>query len=82
MLQPPPPLLQTMIYDRRRRGLLMFVSRAIALQSLFVAALFRAAFTAFFFVSCHHDRTRDKRKLIEIKITRRGGKGEQGRQVR
>ena len=49
MLQPPPPLLQTMIYDRRRRGLLMFVSRAIALQSLFVAALFRAAFTAFFF---------------------------------
>lgn len=59
-------LLQMMIYYsyRRCRSLLMFVSHAIALQSLFVAALFgtlrlpsQLFFFFFFslFVSCHRE---------------------------
>lgn len=75
-------LLQMMIYDCCccRRGLLMFVSRAIALQSLFVAALLRTHRLPLQRKKkkrlCHVIRKKDKRKLIEIKKTRQRGKGE------
>lgn len=62
------------------RGLLMFVSRAIAPQSFHCLWLLSQLF--FFFplsYLCHITSMKDKRKLVEIKETWRRGKGEQGR---
>lgn len=79
-------LLQMMIYYsyRRCRSLLMFVSHAIALQSLFVAALFgtlRLPSQLFFFFSffpylCHVIGKEDKRKVIKMKNKREREFGE------
>lgn len=71
-------LQQMMIYECcfGCRGLLMFVSRAIALQSLFVALFhtLRLLSRLFSHYLCHVIRKKDKRKLIEMKKENKTGR--------